>query len=190
MDSTHKSLLVRIRDKQDRSAWQTFYDLYAPILYRYARRRGLSHHDAEEIRSQVLETIARKIDSYDYQPSRGRFRGWLRQLVVNKIIDAHRRGQAVAGGSHIEDAAVAEDLSTAWDKEWRNARLAMSLQRARVAAPQRAYQIFHLLVIEEKEVRDVCEIFDTTPNQVYKAKSVVLSVVRRALADFDIEFAE
>ncbi len=190
MDSTRKSLLVRIRDKQDRTAWQTFYDLYAPLLYRYARRRGLSHHDAEEIRSQVLETIARKIESYDYQPSRGRFRSWLRRLVVNKTIDAHRRGNAIAGGSHIEDAAVAEDLSAAWDTEWRNARLAFGLERARARAPQRAYQIFHLLVIEEKEVRDVGEIFDTTPNQIYKAKSLVLSEVRRALAEFDLEFAE
>lgn len=190
MDSTRKSLLVRIRDKQDRTAWQTFYNLYAPMLYRYARRRGLSHHDAEEIRSQVLEIISRKIESYDYQPSRGRFRSWLRRLVVNKTIDAHRQGKAVAGGSHIEDAAAAEDMNAAWDMEWRNARLGFCLEQARSRTPQRAYQIFHLLIIEEKKVGDVSEIFDTTPNQIYKAKSLVMSEVRRALTEFDQEFAD
>ena len=81
-------------------------------------------------------------------------------------------------------------MSAAWDTEWRNARLAFGLGQARSRAPQRSYQIFHLLVIEEKDVRDVSEIFDTTPNQIYKAKSLVLSEVRRALAEFDIEFAD
>ena len=137
MDSTRKSLIVRIRDKQDRTAWRTFYDLYSPLLYRYARHRGLSHHAAEEIQSQVLEVISRKIETYDYQPSRGRFRSWLRKLVVNKTIDAHRRYNAVAGGSRLDDAAAAEDMSVAWDKEWHNARLAFCLQQARSRAPQR-----------------------------------------------------
>ncbi len=190
MDSTRESLIVRIRDKQDRTAWRTFFDLYSPLLYRYARRRGLSHDSAEEIRSQVLEVISRKIKSYDYQPSRGRFRSWLRKLVINKTIDAHRRHHAVAGGSRLDDAVATENMNRAWDTEWHNARLAFCLEQARARAPQRAYQIFHLLIIEEKNVGDVSEIFDTTPNQIYKAKSLVLSEVRRALAEFDVQFAD
>ena len=37
---TRPSLLVRLRDRQDRRAWAEFVEIYTPLVYRYCGRRG------------------------------------------------------------------------------------------------------------------------------------------------------
>lgn len=37
---TRASLLVRLRDRHDDTAWAQFVEVYGPLVYRYARRRG------------------------------------------------------------------------------------------------------------------------------------------------------
>ncbi len=52
MDETPKtrpSLLVRIRDPQDERAWREFLDIYEPLIYRLARRKGFQDADAREL---------------------------------------------------------------------------------------------------------------------------------------------
>ena len=37
---TRPSLLLRLRDTQDSSAWREFVALYAPLVYGYARKQS------------------------------------------------------------------------------------------------------------------------------------------------------
>ena len=55
---TRPSLLVRIRDNGDREAWRQFVDLYAPLVYKFARRRGLQDADAADLTQEVLQAVA------------------------------------------------------------------------------------------------------------------------------------
>ena len=44
--ATRASLLVRLRDGNDSVAWQEFVRLYGPLIYGFARKRGLQDADA------------------------------------------------------------------------------------------------------------------------------------------------
>ena len=101
MDATRHSLLLRIRDLRDDHAWQEFHSIYAPFLYRYARKRGLGHDDAEEVRAACLEVIARQIAGFEYQREKGGFRNWLRRIVTNKVIDALRKRKVPVAESQV-----------------------------------------------------------------------------------------
>ena len=46
--TTRPSLLVRIRDARDAEAWREFVRLYSPLVYRFARRKGLQDADAAD----------------------------------------------------------------------------------------------------------------------------------------------
>ena len=46
--ATRASLLVRLREGEDAEAWQEFVHLYAPVIYGFARKRGLQDADAAE----------------------------------------------------------------------------------------------------------------------------------------------
>src|ERR1700680_1591390 len=82
---TRPSLLVRLRDPQDQEAWRTCLDLYAPLIYRFARKSGLQDADAADLTQIVLQAVSSSIGRLDYEPARGTFRGWLFSVARNQL---------------------------------------------------------------------------------------------------------
>src|SRR5258708_12228767 len=72
--NTRPSLLVRIRDPQDERAWAEFLDIYTPLIYQVARRKGLQEADAADLVQEVFRAVAGAIDRWDPDPRRGAFR--------------------------------------------------------------------------------------------------------------------
>jgi len=82
---TRVTLLTRLRDGRDADAWREFFDLYGPVVYRFARNRGLQDADAADLMQDVLRSVARNAHRMEYDPKRGTFRGWLYTVTRNKI---------------------------------------------------------------------------------------------------------
>src|SRR5438067_13415364 len=82
---TRVTLLTRLRDGQDGEAWREFFQLYGPVVYGFARNRGLQDADAADLMQEVLRGIARNAAKMEYDPKRGTFRGWLYTVTRNKI---------------------------------------------------------------------------------------------------------
>jgi RNA polymerase sigma-70 factor (ECF subfamily) len=60
--TTHQSLLLRIRNERDADSWSQFVSRYAPLVQGFLRKRGLQDADASHL-------------TQEYCPSRGSFRG-------------------------------------------------------------------------------------------------------------------
>ena len=187
MTTTRETLLFRLRDHADDSAWSEFYSVYAPLMYRYARARGLSERDAEEIRDQCLEVVVRRMPDFEYDRSRGRFKAWLHRIVTGRVVDAHRRRREATAES--ADLAGLLDPQPApdelWEEEWRRGILRASMDRARQLVSPRDFDVFESL-LEGRPVAEVCERFAINPNQVYKAKGRVLKRVRDVMLRIDV----
>src|SRR6516165_5138331 len=98
--STRASLLVRLRDAHDGAAWREFVDLYAPVVYGYARKQGLQDADAADLSQDVLVAVAGAVGRLEYDPGRGSFRGWLFTVVRRKLSNWRRaqRSRPDGGG--------------------------------------------------------------------------------------------
>lgn len=183
MHTTRSSLLMRVRDRGDDHAWSDFHNLYAPLIYGIARSRGLSHDDAEEVRSACYETIVKQIGDMEYDRNRGRFRGWLRTIVDRRIADQYRKQRPGALDSH-ELAGIPDSdatLDEMWETEWRRHHLRFCMSKARLMVSETTYRAFCLLVDEDSPVDAVCAQLQLTPNQVYKAKSQMLAKIRETM---------
>ena len=120
------SLIARLQDPDDIAAWDNFSDMYAPIIYRSARRSGLQAADADDVVQEVLAAVTHSVSRWIKRDDRGPFRAWLFRIARNTSIDFLTRRKHrpwAAGGdtaaeqlNHVEAPA---DVSSQFDLELR-----------------------------------------------------------------------
>ncbi len=80
---TRKTLLQKIRDRDDNLAWTDFVYYYRGFIYNIVRKMGLSHHDSLEVVQLVMLKSWKSLPDFEYDPAKGRFRGWLCRITGN-----------------------------------------------------------------------------------------------------------
>ena len=181
--ATRSTLLVRLKDLDNQQAWQEFFDVYWTLLFNFARRAGLNEPDAEEVVMDTVETVARKIEDFEYNRQTGRFKSWLLTIVRFKLGDRFRKKKRqaekgeVASLDEIAEGQVmdadAPELEKIWDAEWQKRMIDMALERVKQLVGHKQYQIFHCYVIQEQAAEDVAEFLEVSKAQVYVAKNRV-----------------
>jgi RNA polymerase sigma-70 factor (ECF subfamily) len=182
-DRTNASLLRRVRDPDDRASWREFYGLYAPLLARYARQRGLTQADAEDVAQECMQALAKAMPGFDYRPSRGRFKGYLRTLANNKIVNLVRRKRPRLAQSGELVALVDSDAQSAeaWESTWTREHLAFCLKRVETRFAPETVAAFKHHVLDEWPVEKVSAALNLSANQVYLAKSRVTRRLRQEM---------
>ena len=172
MDTTRPSLLLRIRNREDRAAWEAFDSIYRPMLSRFARARGLDDADAEDVVQQCMSAIHGHIDGFDYDPDKGRFKGWLRTLVNNRIRNLARdRREGRADTKTLENVPDAGDLpEDVFERLWMQEHLWHCLRQVREDVEETTFRAYELYVIEQRPIDAVCRELNLTANHVYTIK--------------------
>jgi RNA polymerase sigma factor (sigma-70 family) len=183
---TRASLLVRIRDGHDKDAWRQFVRLYAPVVYGFARKRGLQDADAADLMQEVLRSVASAAGRLDYDPRRGSFRGWLYTVTRNKLYNflngsrRHPRGSGDSGAQERleEQPAPEQDHSDLWDREYERRLFAWAAEQVRGEFQPATWRAFWLTAVEGKSAKEAGDTLGLSPGAVYVAKSRVLARLR------------
>ena len=185
MKTTRASLLIRIKDPHAAEAWSEFHDLYAPLIYHYARKRGLTHDDADDIRSECYKAIVQQIKTFDYDKQKGGFKAWLRTMVDRRVIDLFRkrREQQPKTGVLDQIAAQAPSPDDMWETQWRNQHLKHCVEQLRAEVSSSTFEAFSIIVIQGRPVAEACDALGMNANQIYKAKARMLRRVRDKMAE-------
>jgi RNA polymerase sigma-70 factor (ECF subfamily) len=187
---TQPSLLVRLRDARDELAWARFVDLYAPLVYGYARRHGLQDADAADLTQVVLRAVAVAIRRLDYDPKRGTFRGWLFTIVRSKLATflGRRRDFCQGSGDSAthrlldEQPAPAEDAA-AWDVEHERRLFAWAAEQVRGQVREATWQAFWQTAMEGRPGKEVAAALGLSLAAVRLAKSRVVVRLRAVVAE-------
>src|SRR5256885_472938 len=95
---TRRSLLVRLKDWDDKTSWKDFFDTYWSLIYGVARKSGLSDSEAQDVVQETIISVARKIPEFHYDPAVCSFKTWLMQMTQWRIIDQFRKKQYERNG--------------------------------------------------------------------------------------------
>jgi RNA polymerase sigma-70 factor (ECF subfamily) len=175
--TTPPSLLDRIRDHDDTNAWETFCDVYSPLLYDYCRKRGLQSSDAADVVQEVLLRVAKGIMNFDYDPVRGRFRDWLYRIVYHEICRmAQRRKQTNVVLANENEIAVKLDRD--WDEHFHNHILRTALDRVKPRFEPETWNAFTMVWLRNQPPNDVARELQRPLDFVYLSKSRVLKRLR------------
>ena len=187
METTHPSLLVRVRDLEDHAAWREFDGRYRELILRYCRRKGLQTSDAEDVRQMVMLNMARQLRSFEYRPARGRFRDYLGRTVANAIHRYYRRPRLERGGldtAVVADAeAPADDtLDQEWENEWMLHHYRVAMESVRETSDAKSVEVFEQL-LAGRSTDDVAVSLDMTRDAVHKVKQRMRDRLKRRIAE-------
>jgi RNA polymerase sigma-70 factor (ECF subfamily) len=186
---TRHSLLVRLCDARDDDAWAQFIELYAPLVYGFARKHGLQDADAADLTQDVLQAVAAGIQKLDYDPSRGTFRGWLFTVVRNKLRKLVSARQRPGRGTGDPDAqqllqelpARDEDPAAWWDEEYERCVFFWAAEKVRGAFQPSTWQAFWQTAVEGKTGPEVARQLGLSVAAVYLAKGRVMTRLRELI---------
>jgi len=192
---TRHSLLLRLTDASDVSAWDEFVAIYEPLVYRLARRKGLQDADAQEVVQEVMLSVSRAVEDWDPDRSLGRFRDWLFRIARNLTINFLTRPRHRPIGSG--DSAVARwletlpdssgDESAAFDVEYRRAVFHRAAKAVRSAVRESTWEAFWLTSIDARSAQEVSELLGMSVGSVYIARSRVMARLQSEVQQFEVQ---
>ena len=193
--ATRVSLLVRLRDPHDADAWRQFVQLYAPVVYGFARKRGLQDADAADLMQEVFRSVASAAGRLDYDPKRGSFRAWLYTVTRNKVftfLDGQRRRERGTGDSSaqqlLEGQAGRDDgAEELWRQEHERRAFAWAAEHVRKEVHDTTWQAFWLTAVEGVGAKEAGGRLGLTPGAVHVAKSRVVARLREKIRELEDE---
>lgn len=187
--STSRSLLARLHEGEA-VAWYRLVDLYSPLVRYWCRRLGVNEQDVPDLMQDVFQTVAAKLHLFRKERPTDTFRGWLRTMTRNKVIDFFRiegRTPTAVGGTdafnrmkEVTDQLMEEDEG---EQIVFSEVLMRSLNLVQEHFEERTWKAFWKVAVEGKDIQDVAAELGMRPGTVRVAKSRVLSRLRRELGD-------
>src|SRR5215475_16051245 len=86
--STNPSIFLRLKEsdaKPREIAWEQFHSRYVPVIAGFARRMGGKDRDVDDVVQDVLLGFYLKSPTFVYDPSKGRFRRYLKVCTYNAL---------------------------------------------------------------------------------------------------------
>lgn len=179
-----------MKNWNDQSSWQEFFDIYWKLIYGVARKAGLSDAEAQDVVQESMVSVAKHMPTFKYNPAVGTFKAWLLTLTRWRIVDQLRkRGPIVPHHSSEGDTArtatverIADanslDLDAIWEVDWKATVLDATMARVKRRLDPQKFQIFDFYVNREWPPEKVAQTFNVTVNQVYLVKNRVTEMLR------------
>ena len=184
------TFLLRLRDRADTLSWHEFHERYGELLYRYARGRGADHADAEDIVQEVELSLFKAMEGFEYDASKGRFRGYLRSAVVHAMgrrASRQARQPAALDPQTFDYLANQRDAEAdgRWEREWQLHRLRWAMRSIADSFEEITLRAFELHVLAGRPVAETAAELNLSSDSIYQAKSRVLKALREHLATAD-----
>ena len=206
-ERTRVSLLEKVRNPENKVAWNRFYRHYNTLIrslaasYAFATKMSLTHDDIEDVVLIVMAELSRELADFDYRPGKRAFRSFLATVTRRRCIDFFRKKicrpdwnppqlQEVGSDNgeprttpidRLPDERTGELERLIRDHDMTMGRdLALEILRADRNVTRHKYSIFEKVVMGVS-VADICAEFNVQAGVVYTTKSLVMPYYEKAL---------
>jgi RNA polymerase sigma-70 factor (ECF subfamily) len=192
---TRQSLLSRLKDWNDQESWRAFFDAYWRLIYNTGIKSGLTDAEAQDAVQETLICVMKSMPNFQYDATKGSFKGWLLTLTKWRISDQIRKRQQGIehqrrDSSRSDDTATVDrvpgpdglELDAVWDEEWERNLIEAAIERVKKRVDPKQYQLFDLYVLREWKVSKVALTMKVNPGLVYLAKYRINRLLRKEIA--------
>ena len=192
--TTRSSVLAAVKDTGDAAAWARFFDLYAGFVFAIARSKGLSSEDADDIVQGVFSELARKMPTFEYDRTKGKFRSYLLELINWRILDKLKADKRESGlnAAYCEEAKSSAPVAeTAFiDQEWQNAAFSEALRRLQGEVRPEHFAAFVESTVEGIDTETVMRLHGMTRDNIYQIRARFTTKLKTLVATIRTEMDE
>ncbi len=192
---TRGTLLSRVRDIEDADAWREFVADYGPLILKWCEKHGLQQADSADVVQDVLARLVTAMRNFEYNPGRGRFRGWLKTVTQNAVVDfvkARQRCGEGSGDSMIgrmlevcESPDTVEELSRVFEQQAEVELLREAEARVKLRVKPSNFEAWHLSVRESMKAQEIAAKLNIEVADVYVARSRVNKMLKEEITRID-----
>ncbi len=192
-EKTSASLLLRIRDRCDESAWGDFLKAYMPLIYSYGLKHGLQDPDAADLSQETMRRVVGSIGAFEYDPVKGSFRGWLLTVARNELrrmksrLDATMIGTGKTDVVHLLESEPTRAEEDKWEKEYQLHLFHWAVKQVKAEFRESTWKAFCLTVMDNMPVEQASQQLSLSPGAIYIARSRVLARIRDLIASIEGE---
>ena len=190
---TQNSLIHRLANASDRSAWEQFEQCYQSAVYRLARSRGLQADDALDVVQEVMMAVHRLAASWHPSEHAGSFRAWLAETTRRQTL-AHLRFRSRIGETfdfshemipHGPATPLPNDAQE--EQDWLFYEAIAHVERS--CNPSH-WMAFWMTSIQGIEAAEVATRLGIRLGSVYSIKSRVLAAIKQRIEDLKTQGSE
>ncbi|MGB7344250.1 MAG: sigma-70 family RNA polymerase sigma factor [Pirellulaceae bacterium] len=192
--TTDALLLHHLSDPSNHDAWQRFDTIYRPTVYRFARRSGIKHHDAEEIAAEALRRVARAAVRWSTDRPPDQFAAWLTRVSKNALLNLVCREltkRGTGGTTHqlnlLERPSPTELSQTRWAEDHRREIVRHAAGRIRDDFDIDSWTAFWRTHVDGDSIVDVAADLGKTPGAIYAVRSRIVRRLREEVRSIEAE---
>jgi RNA polymerase sigma factor (sigma-70 family) len=178
---THASLLIEVRDPGNQQAWAEFERRYRPMIRGWCR-----HWFPRETEDRVQDVYCKLVDrmkTFEYDPAKGRFRGWLKTLTNRLMADVKRAAPRIVpdGEAHLAEAEAREDLFDRLAAEYDLELLEMAKDTVRGRVTKPTWTAYIEVAERGRKPAEVASELGISVGAVYQARFHVITALGREI---------
>lgn len=192
LPDTRESLILRVRDRDDRDAWAEFSQIYRPVICRLAAKKGMQVADAEDLAQQVLLSVSKAIERWEPDPERAKFRTWLKRVTDNAILNALTRGvpDKTAGDEVVNAFLQNSEARNGPDSdllrtEFRREIFQLAAAQIQSEFTEDTWQSFWLTAVNGMEIDAAAKELGRSRGSVYASRSRVMKRLKQKVEQLD-----
>ena len=180
--TTHPSVIRNLGDEKS-EAWNRFFELYAPLIRLHGKDCGIDDDSLDDLVQNVMMSVFHSSARFEYDPAKGRFRDYLRFIIRARANDMLRARYRKVNPPEIP--VVEECLDELYAAEWEEHVRTESLKKLKTDVLARHYQIFHMLDVQNRNVKEVARFFRMSAASVYSIRNRTELKLRRIAEKMD-----
>ncbi len=188
---TRKTLLKRLKNQDDNMSWEEFYNLYVGYIYAIILNMpNIPDNEVDDVVQQVILVAWQKLPEFDYEESKGKFRGWLSAVTKNTVRSLLRKKFRQLDRYRMDvpedDQALTPEIDKIAEREWQKYITDLAWDRIKDRFKPHVAQAF-LLLAEGRTPQDVSAEFGISVDTLYVYKFRVQKVFLREIRMLDEE---
>ncbi|WDE97115.1 sigma-70 family RNA polymerase sigma factor [Lentisphaera profundi] len=182
-ESTRVTLIQRIKNRLDENSWEEFTRWYSPYIMAILNRSGVPLHQVEDLNQDILLSIWKSIENFEYKPSECTFRTWLSTISRNKIYDFFARQKTKSNyesSTVIPTTLEKSEIDIIIEREWRLYIAGKAFEKVSQQFNEKAIQAYREFQ-SGKDVPDISQKLEISESSVYVYNKRVKDAMSREI---------